>query len=57
MPVYPQFIHGVHQVPGMIPAHLNPILPPPVHVLPPPPTIITAPHVPVETTIQDGKPK
>ncbi|CAB3984144.1 zinc finger CCCH domain-containing 14-like [Paramuricea clavata] len=54
MPVYPQFIHGVHQVPGMIPAHLNPIIPPPVHVLPPPPpTIITAPHVPVETTIQD----
>jgi hypothetical protein len=59
MPVYPQLIHGVHQVPGMIPAHLNPAMPAPqpVHILPPPPPpgMITAPHVPIPTTIQNGK--
>ena len=60
MPVYPQLIHGVHQVPGMISAHLNhPALPlqptQSVHVLPPQATIITAPNIPVESTIQNGK--
>ena len=60
MPVFPQLIHGVHQVPGVIPAHLNhpAIAAPaaqPVHILPPQTTIITAPHLPVATTMQDGK--
>ena len=60
MPVYPQFIHGVHQVPGMIPAHLShPALPlqatQPIHMLPSQATLIAAPNIPVEATVQDGK--
>lgn len=59
MPVYPQLIHGVHQVPGMIPTHINhPSLPPPVHVpvLPAHPSaMVTAPPMPVEVIPQDGK--
>ena len=60
MPVYPQLIHGVHHVPGMIPTHLNhPVLPhsqvQPVHILPPQSTIITTSQVPEEeTTIDEG---
>ena len=58
MPVYPQLIHGVHQVPGMIPAHLNPAMPAPqpVHipVLPSAPTpMVTAPHIPIPNTIRN----